>query len=74
MTTTTYAATVTRAGAYWHVAIADVPMGYTQARRLAEVEPMARDLIATLLDVPADSFALVVHYEGTGRKDDHDVS
>jgi hypothetical protein len=30
----------------------------TQARTLREVEPMARDLIAIMEDVPADSFTL----------------
>ncbi len=39
---------------------AEVP---TQARRLEEVEPMARDLVALMLDVPADSFNIEVHWE-----------
>ena len=33
---------------------------YTQARSLAEVEPMARDLIAVWLDAPEDSFGVQV--------------
>ena len=32
----------------------------TQARSLAEVEPMARDLIATILDVDEDAFGVDV--------------
>lgn len=35
----------------------------TQARNLAEVEPMARDLIATWLDVAPDSFGVEVHVQ-----------
>ncbi|MCV7210336.1 hypothetical protein [Mycolicibacterium canariasense] len=35
----------------------------TQARNLTEAEPMARDLIATWLDVPADSFDVTVHVD-----------
>ncbi|GFG74708.1 hypothetical protein [Mycobacterium botniense] len=35
----------------------------TQARRLTDVEPMARDLIAVYLDVPEDSFNVEVKIE-----------
>ena len=35
-------------------------VGVTQARDRGEVEEMARDFIATDLDVPADSFDLVI--------------
>jgi hypothetical protein len=35
----------------------------TQARSLAEVEPMARDLIAVYLDVPPDSFTVSTQVE-----------
>jgi hypothetical protein len=35
----------------------------TWARNLAEVEPVARDLIAVYLDVPLDSFAVEVQVE-----------
>ena len=35
----------------------------TQARSLAEAEPMVRDLIALWLDVPADSFDVKVHVD-----------
>jgi hypothetical protein len=35
----------------------------TQARRLSDVEPMARDLIAVYLDVPEDSFDVEVKVE-----------
>lgn len=36
---------------------------YTQARNFCEVEPMARDLIAVMRDVAADSFTLEVSVE-----------
>lgn len=52
-----YTAIATRDGAYWLVHVPDIDQ-HTQARSLAEVEPMARDLISLVLDVPADSFEL----------------
>jgi predicted RNase H-like HicB family nuclease len=43
---------------------------HSQARRLDQVEDMARDAIALMLDVPAESFAVEVRPElprsGTG--------
>jgi hypothetical protein len=53
----TYHAVATRDGRFWLVHILELDH-YTQARTLAEVEPMARDLIALVLEVPEDSFAL----------------
>jgi hypothetical protein len=37
---------------------------WTQARNDAEIEPMARDLIATRLDVLLDEVAVQVHHLG----------
>lgn len=55
----TYHAEVDRDGAVWRVHVPEVART-TQARTLREVEPMARDLIAIMDDIPADSFALDV--------------
>lgn len=53
----TYEAVVSRVGRWWHIVVpAAGPLAMTQARRLGEVEYMARDLVASLLDVSADSF------------------
>lgn len=59
-----YHVVVSRGGKFWFVQVRDLPMGMTQARRIAEVEPMARDLIASLLDIPPDSFELTIRFEG----------
>lgn len=57
----TYEAVVSRVGRWWHIVVPQAgPLAMTQARRLAEAEYMARDLIAALLDVPADSFDVSV--------------
>lgn len=59
---TTYTAVATHGERYWLVHIPELDQ-YTQARNLAEVEPMARDLIALLLETPANSFEIDVRVE-----------
>jgi hypothetical protein len=58
----TYHAHVERGDRYWLVRVREVDR-WTQARRLREVEEMARDLVAVMLDVDADSFQLDVTYD-----------
>jgi hypothetical protein len=53
----TYHAEVDRDGTVWRIRVPEVQRT-TQARSLREVEPMARDLIAIMDDIPADSFSL----------------
>ena len=57
----TYKVTATRENGWW-VINAEVPgvIVWTQARRLEQVEPMARDAIALSLGVSEDSFGLNV--------------
>ena len=55
----TYRAVVTRDGGFWSVRVPEISRT-TQARTLAEIEPMARDLIAVMEDIPADSFGLEI--------------
>ena len=55
----TYHAEVDRDGNFWRIRVPEVGRT-TQARTLREVEPMARDLIAIMDDIPADSFGLDV--------------
>jgi hypothetical protein len=53
----TYQADVDRDGKVWRVRVpADAPT--TQARTLREADSMARDLVAIMDDIPADSFDL----------------
>lgn len=62
-----YTAIAQRDGKYWFIRIPELgtnPDGLpTQARTLAEVEPMARDLIALYLEIPEDSFEIAVQIE-----------
>ena len=55
----TYQAEVDRDGKVWRVRVPEVART-TQARTLREVESMARDLIAIMDNIPADSFDLDV--------------
>lgn len=56
----TYVAEVRRFGRWWAIDVPAVKGVHTQARRLADVEPMARDAIALVLDVSPRSFDIVV--------------
>lgn len=62
MSRPTYQLDVTRDGAWWMVDV--VGLDYrTQARTLAEIDEMGRDLIAGVVDVAIDSFDIVIHVE-----------
>ena len=60
---TSYKATVHREGDWWVIEVDGV--GATQAKRLDQVDHMARDLVALMEDVPADT----VHISATVRLD-----
>lgn len=57
-----YYATADRDGQFWHIRVPEVDRA-TQARTLDEIEPMTRDLIAIMAEIPADSFCLRVTVE-----------
>lgn len=59
----TYTATATRSGSWWAIQVEELDGVWTQARRLDQVEAMARDAIALLLEVPEDSFDVAVRVE-----------
>lgn len=58
-----YTAEARRSGDWWAVRIPGVDGAFTQARRIDQIEAMARDVIALMLDVPEDSFDLDVHVD-----------
>ncbi|APE37693.1 hypothetical protein BOX37_31360 [Nocardia mangyaensis] len=57
-----YTAHTERDGRFWLVHVPEIDQ-WTQARNLREVEPMARDLIATMLEVAPTSFEVDVEIE-----------
>jgi hypothetical protein len=56
----TYTAVCRRVGDWWAIDVPQIRGVHTQARRLDQVEAMARDAIALLRDVPADGFDVTV--------------
>ena len=59
----TYTATASRDGEWWSIEVEGLRGAYTQARRLDQVEEMARDIVALLLDVAPDTIAIEVHID-----------
>jgi len=55
-----YRAVAERDGSWWAIRVPELRGVYTQARRLADVEAMARDAIALVLDVGPDTFDVLV--------------
>lgn len=55
---TTYNVRVERGDRYWLVHVVELDR-WTQARTLRDVEPMARDLVATMAGAAPDSFDLI---------------
>jgi predicted RNase H-like HicB family nuclease len=56
MTRPRYTVTAAREGGWWELDVKELEGVFSQARRLDQAEAMARDVIATMLDVPEDSF------------------
>jgi DNA-directed RNA polymerase specialized sigma subunit len=56
----TYTAVCRRVGDWWAIDVPQIRGVHTQARRLDQVEAMARDAISLLRDVPADGFDVTV--------------
>lgn len=63
----TYKAVCERSDGWWAISVPGVRGAHTQARRLDQAETMAREVIAGLLDVPEDSFAVEVIPQMTGE-------
>lgn len=55
-----YTVSAERYGDWWAITVEELPGVFSQARRLGQVEAMARDAISLLLDVGSDSFDLSV--------------
>lgn len=58
---TTYQVIATRDGRWWMISVPEID-GLTQARRLADVEQMARELIAVTLDIRLSEVAVEVNF------------
>lgn len=58
----TYAAQVSRDGKWWMIHLPEID-GLTQARRIADVEQAARELVAVTLDVKLSEVTVDIRYE-----------
>jgi predicted RNase H-like HicB family nuclease/bifunctional DNA-binding transcriptional regulator/antitoxin component of YhaV-PrlF toxin-antitoxin module len=63
----TYKLIATREGGWWSIEVPEIPGVFSQARRLDQAEYMARDAIALMLEVPEDSFDVVVEAQLPAR-------
>ncbi|WP_434740954.1 hypothetical protein [Micromonospora sp. SH-82] len=58
-----YTANCVRTGDWWAITVPELKGLFSQARRLDQVEHMAREAISLMLDVSPHSFAVVVRPE-----------
>ena len=58
-----YTATAVRSGRWWALEVPEVPGVYSQARRLDQAEAMIREAIALTLEIPEDSFDVVIELQ-----------
>lgn len=56
----TYTAVCRRVGDWWAIDIPEIRGVHTQTRRLEQAAAMAKDAIALMLNVPADSFTVTI--------------
>ena len=56
----TYTVNAERTGTWWAITVSELPGVFSQARRLEQVETMARDAIAMYLESPKDTFDVAV--------------
>ncbi|WP_036457281.1 hypothetical protein [Mycobacterium sp. UM_WGJ] len=65
-----YHVDASRDGRFWLLHVREIDQ-YSQARNLAEVEPLVRDLVALWREVPADSFDISIHVQLPGDVQHH---
>jgi DNA-directed RNA polymerase specialized sigma24 family protein len=60
VTVKTYTAVCERVDKWWEITVPELDGRVTQAKRLDQVEGVVRSLVSLILEVPADSFEVVV--------------
>jgi hypothetical protein len=66
----TYTAEVSRGERYWLIHVPEIDRA-TQARTVAEIEPITRGLIGVMLQVPEDSFSVNLQLQWPGSAQAH---
>jgi predicted RNase H-like HicB family nuclease len=64
-----YTARAVRRGRWWAIEVPEIPGVFSQALRIDLIEPMAREAIALMLEVPEDSFDVAVEPDLTSLGD-----
>ena len=62
MIKTQYKANVQKDGALWFIQLPSHENIFTQAQNIDEIEPMTREVISLMLEIPADSFDLELSF------------
>jgi hypothetical protein len=57
----TYEVMARRSGGWWALEVTGVPRAVSQARRLDQADEMIREALSMVLDVPEDSFDVVLN-------------
>ena len=55
-----YKAIAVRSGRWWALAVPELEGVFTQSRRLDQAEPMIREVIGLMLEIPEDSFDVAI--------------
>lgn len=63
MIKTCYKVNVTQDGALWFIQLPSHENIFTQARSVEEIEPMTRDVISLMLNIPKDSFEIELNFD-----------
>jgi DNA-directed RNA polymerase specialized sigma24 family protein len=58
MSRSTYLVRAERSGNWWAIEAPEVDGAFSQAKRIDQIEDMAREVVALMLNVPEDSFDL----------------
>ena len=63
MIKTCYKVNVTKDGALWFIQLPSHENIFTQARSVEEIEPMTREVISLMLNIPEDSFEIELSFD-----------
>jgi len=63
MIKTQYKANVQKDGSLWFIQLPSHENVFTQAQNFEEIEPMTREVISLMLEIPADSFDLELSFD-----------
>lgn len=66
MIETRFKVSVKQDGTLWFIQIPSHENIFTQARSIEEIEPMTRDVISLMLNIPADSFEIELSFDPAG--------